>query len=180
MPGNLPEPTMALSNQSPPGGIFDMTATSTQPDSFTATVLVDQSPEEVFAAIVDVRGWWSENIDGRTDLPGEEFTYHHQGLHRCTIRVTEMTSPTRLSWQVVDNYFNFTDDVTEWNGTEMSFDVVRTGLQTEIRFAHLGLVPAYECFDVCSNAWDFYLRTSLRALIRTGKGLPNPLEHSDN
>jgi hypothetical protein len=49
---------------------------------------------------------------------------------------------------------------------------VRDG-QTEIRFTHVGLVPEYECFDICSNSWDFYLYTSLRASIRTGRGLPN-------
>ncbi|MGA3220653.1 MAG: SRPBCC domain-containing protein, partial [Acidimicrobiales bacterium] len=119
--------------------------------------------------------WWSENIDGPTDILGETFTYHHQDLHRCTIRVTEMTSPTRVVWRVVDNYFNFTDDTTEWNGTEIRFDIA-CGSKTEICFTHLGLVRAYQCFDVCSNSWDFYLRTSLRGLIRTGKGVPNPLE----
>jgi len=47
-----------------------------------------------------------------------------------------------------------------------------------IRFTHVGLVPEYECFDVCSNSWDFYLYTSLRALIRTGHGLPNSKEQA--
>jgi hypothetical protein len=79
-------------------------------------------------------------------------------------------------WKVVDNFFDFTDDTKEWSGTEMRFDIVPRGSKTEIQFTHLGLVPAYECFDVCSNAWDFYLRTSLRGLIRSGSGLPNPLE----
>jgi hypothetical protein len=31
----------------------------------------------------------------------------------------------------------------------------------------------FKCFDVCSNSWGFYLYTSLRALIRTGQGLPD-------
>jgi uncharacterized protein YndB with AHSA1/START domain len=87
-----------------------MTLTSPQPQSFTTTLTLDQSPEEVFAAIANVRAWWSENIDGPTDIPGETFTYRNQDVHRCTIRVAEMTGPTRVVWKVVDKYFNFTDD----------------------------------------------------------------------
>ena len=128
-----------------------MTSTPRLPDSFTTTLSVDQSPDEVFAAVLNVRGWWSENIDGPTDQPGELFTYHHQDVHRCTIRVAEMTSPTRVVWHVVDNHFNFTDDANEWKGTEIHFDITRVGTKTELRFTHLGLVPDYECFDVCSG-----------------------------
>lgn len=158
------------------GSDHRMTPASTLPGSFTTTMAVEESPEEVFAAVLDVRGWWSENIDGPTDRPGELFTYHHRDVHRCTIRVTELASPTRVVWQVVDNHFDFTDDTGEWKGTEMHFDIARNGSRTELRFTHLGLVPAFECFDVCSGAWDFYLQTSLRGLIRSGKGLPNLLE----
>jgi hypothetical protein len=159
---------------------FDISAAQKQRDDFAATVLVDESPEAAFAAVVNVRGWWSENIEGPTDLPGEEFTYRYQDVHRCTVRVSEITSPTRVRWRVMDNSFNFIDDTREWIGTEMNFHIVRTASKTEIRFTHLGLVPTNECFDLCSNAWDFYLQTSLRGLIRTGKGLPNRLEHSVN
>jgi uncharacterized protein YndB with AHSA1/START domain len=153
-----------------------MTPNPTIADSFTATLSFDQSPEQVFAAVVNPRGWWSEDIEGATDRPGELFTYRYQDKHRCTIRVAQMSSPTRVIWQVVDNHFSFTDEPGEWKGTEIHFDITRAGAKTELRFAHLGLVPAYECFEVCSGAWDFYMRTSLRGLIRTGKGLPNPLE----
>ena len=102
-----------------------MTSTPSLPDSFTTTLSVDQSPNEVFAAVLNVRGWWSENIDGPTDQPGDLFTYHHQDVHRCTMRVAEMTRPTRVVWHVVDNHFNFTDDANEWKGTEIHFDITR-------------------------------------------------------
>ena len=39
---------------------------------FTATISVDQTPQEAFNAIKNVRGWWSENIEGGTSKLGDE------------------------------------------------------------------------------------------------------------
>jgi hypothetical protein len=47
---------------------------------------------------------------------------------------------------------------------------------TQIRFTHVGLVPDYECYDLCRDAWGTYIRDSLRSLIQTGKGRPSPDE----
>jgi hypothetical protein len=80
----------------------------------------------------------------------------------------------------VDNYFNFTEDKTEWTNSKIVFEISTRGNKTEIRFTHEGLVPAYECFDVCSNAWGSYVNGSLRELIATGKGRPNPEEPQGN
>jgi hypothetical protein len=54
---------------------------------------------------------------------------------------------------VLDGYLNFTQDKTEWTGTDITFDISKKGDQTEVRFTHVGLVPEFECFDNCSNAW---------------------------
>ncbi len=43
--------------------------------STTITLHFDQSPEDVFNAVTNVRGWWSENIQGGTAAAGDEFDY---------------------------------------------------------------------------------------------------------
>ena len=45
---------------------------------FTTSFLVDQTPEEAFKAINNVRGWWSEEIEGSTDKLNDEFSYHYE------------------------------------------------------------------------------------------------------
>jgi hypothetical protein len=39
---------------------------------------------------------------------------------------------------------------------------------------HVGLSPALECYDNCSGGWGFYFNRSLRKLITTGVGEPDP------
>ena len=148
--------------------------------NFTTTISVDQSPEEAFAAINNPRGWWSENIEGSATKLGDEWTYRYKDAHRCTMKVAEMVPNQRVVWLVVDNYFNFTEDKTEWTNTKIVFEISTRGNKTEIRFTHEGLVPTYECFDVCSNAWGSYVNGSLQNLIAIGKGRPNPEEPKGN
>jgi hypothetical protein len=155
-----------------------MTNSTAGNSSFTAGFAVDQTPEEAFQAINNVRGWWSEDIEGDTGKAGGEFIYRYRDVHRCRMEVAELVPSERVAWRVLDNYFDFTRDQREWKGTEIHFEITARDGKTEIRFTHVGLVPRCECFDVCSNAWDFYLYSSLRALIRTGRGLPNRKEQA--
>ena len=121
--------------------------------SFTTSFTVDRAPKEAFAAIADVRGWWSDEIDGGTAELGDEFIYRYEDVHCCRIRVTEVVPDRKVSWLVVENHFDFTADKTEWTGTTISCDISEKDAQTEVRFTHQGLVPEYACFDVCSTSW---------------------------
>lgn len=144
--------------------------------NYTASISVDKTPEEAFNAINNVRGWWSEEIEGNTDKLDAEWTYHYKDVHRCKIKVMELVPGKKVVWSVLDNYFDFTQDKTEWKGTSIQFDIAKKGDKTVIRFTHIGLVPQYECFDVCSDAWGSYISGSLKSLIVTGKGHPNRKE----
>lgn len=140
---------------------------------FTTTIIVDRSPEEVFKAIQNVKGWWSEEIEGKTANEGDIFKYHYEDVHRCKVKLTEVIPNQKIVWLIEENYFSFTEDDTEWTNTTAVFDISKEDHKTKLTFTHVGLVPEYECFDVCTKGWSNYIENSLKKLIETGKGQPN-------
>ncbi|PRX50086.1 hypothetical protein B0I33_102204 [Prauserella shujinwangii] len=153
----------------------------------TATMTVDQSPEEVFAAITDVRGWWNENIIGDTVALHDEFVftddYAHagevaqgkRGIRFARFQLTEVEPGVRVVWHVLDADLTFVADSDEWTGTDVIFDITADARATTLHFTHKGLTAAEsECFEACSSGWTFYISTSLPQLIATGTGQPIP------
>lgn len=142
--------------------------------------MVDQTPKEVFHAITNVRGWWSEDIEGGTTHLNDVFIYHYKDVHMSKMKLVEVIPDKKVVWLVLDNYFNFTKDKHEWKGNKIIFEITEKGQETELRFTQAGLVPGYECYDICRDAWSNYIKNSLRNLITTGKGQPNPKEGGFN
>ena len=149
----------------------------------TATMTVDRPPEQVFEALLDVRGWWSQNLIGHSAAPYDEFVFTddseyagetaraRQGLRFARFQITELVPGRRLVWHVVD--CDFFDGRDEWAGTDVSFDLTADALGTTLRFTHEGLTAADSaCFEACSRGWTFYITKSLPQLITTGAGQP--------
>ena len=141
--------------------------------SYTTSFTVDRTPDQVFDAVVDVRGWWMTKIDGDDRAVGDDFSFRVPGVHSCTMRVTELVPGEKVVWTVVENHMSFISDQSEWLGTEVRFELSPEDGGTQLRFTHDGLVPTYECFEICRNAWTFYVGDSLRSLAATGEGKPS-------
>ena len=72
--------------------------------SFSTAIHVDQTPQEVFNAIINVRGWWSEEIEGATDKLNDEFIYRYKDVHYCKAKLTEVIPGKRwpgLFWTTI-------------------------------------------------------------------------------
>ena len=141
-------------------------------NDYTTIVTIERPTSAVFATVLDTRGWWNEKIDGSTAQPGDEFGFEVPGLHHTRIRVTEVTPDERIEWLILENGFTFVSDQSEWVGNRIVFDFDNVGEKTVLTFTQHGLVPEYECYDVCANAWTFFIGDSLRALVENGVGQP--------
>ncbi len=144
--------------------------------NFTTSFTVDQTPEQVFAAVNNVRGWWSGEIEGSTDKLGDEFTYRYEDIHRSTHKITELVPGKKVVWHTTDSRLSSFKNKTEWNGTDIVFEIARKGNQTELTFTHVGLVPGIQCYGDCSGAWGFYINERLRNLITAGVAEPTQKE----
>ncbi len=144
--------------------------------SLTTLFSVEQTPEQAFAAITDVRRWWSGEIEGDTHRLGAEFTYAVPGIHYSKFRITELAPARRVAWLVLESSLSFIADTEEWTGTTVVFDIDERDGRTHVRFTHEGLRPQHECYGVCAHAWGEYVNGSLRSLIETGAGRPNSFE----
>ena len=141
--------------------------------SFTTTISVDQTPNEAFAAVNNVRGWWSGEIEGEADKLGAEFTYRYQNMHRSKQKITDLVPNKKVVWHVLDSSLSFLKDKSQWTGTDIVFDILAKDGKTEVRFTHVGLAPQIECYGSCSNAWSMLVNGNLRKLITTGKTQPD-------
>ncbi|OFZ61342.1 MAG: ATPase, partial [Bacteroidetes bacterium RIFCSPHIGHO2_02_FULL_44_7] len=135
-------------------------------DNYTASIQVEQSPEEVYKAVNNVRGWWSEEIEGPTDELNKEWFYHYKDMHLCKMKVVEMVPNKKVVWEVLENHFSFIEE-QEWEGNHIVIDITREQNLTQLNFTHEGLNPACACFDVCRDGWNNYIHKSLYQLITT-------------
>jgi uncharacterized protein YndB with AHSA1/START domain len=141
---------------------------------FTYTLITDQTPQKVFQAITNVRGWWvgyySEKIKGGTEKLNDEFTFRAgDGAHYSKQKLVEVIPNKKVVWLITDSELSFIEKKDEWKGTKVTFEISEKGGKTQLVFTHHGLNPEIECYESCAPAWSQYLQNKLLPLINTGK-----------
>ncbi|RPE07906.1 SRPBCC domain-containing protein [Chitinophaga lutea] len=137
---------------------------------FTTAIWVEQTPAAAFNAILNVRAWWSglhgESFEGSSEKPGDEFSFlAGGGMHYTKQKLVELVPGKKVVWLVTEANLSFVDKVDEWEGTRISFDISEEAGKTKITFTHIGLVPAFECYDSCAPAWTQYIQERLTDVI---------------
>ncbi|RPD39471.1 SRPBCC family protein [Chitinophaga barathri] len=141
---------------------------------FKFTLTTEQTPQEVFEAITNVRGWWSgihsEEIHGGTEKLNDEFSFSAEGgAHYSKQKLVEVIPNKKVVWLVTDSKFSYVEKQDEWTGTKVIFEISEKGGKTQLVFTHEGLTPEIECYESCAPSWSEYLQDKLLTLINTGK-----------
>jgi uncharacterized protein YndB with AHSA1/START domain len=128
--------------------------------------------DHVYTALATREGladWWTNNTQGESKV-GEllQFRFSADGseIGGFDMPVLELDPAKRVRWQVIDG-------PAEWIDTNISWDLKQEGDYAVILFKHQGWKEPVEFMHHCSTKWAIFLM-SLKSLLETGKGAPNP------
>lgn len=137
--------------------------------SYTATIIVPNTPQDVFDHITEVPKWWSTDFEGSSKEPNDVFVICHPGQHYSEQQLTEVIPGQKVVWLVTASELDWLTDKGEWTNTKMVFEITRKDEMTELRFTHNGLVPALECYERCSQGWETVIKNWLFNFITNPK-----------
>lgn len=139
-------------------------------ESFTATIELAKSPQEVFNSIKEVPKWWSRDFKGSSQQLNDEFIIHHPDRHYSKQQLVEVIPNKRIVWLVTESkLYWIKKDQAEWTNTKMVFALSTVNDKTILRFTHKGLVPEKECYEMCSKGWSIVIKDRLFNYILTGE-----------
>jgi uncharacterized protein YndB with AHSA1/START domain len=145
---------------------------------YQKSLVLEANPAAVYAALTTSKGlsgWWTQDRDVATDVGG---TIHVRfGRTRKEMRVEQLEPGREVRWLCTVAHISATQltHKDEWVGTRLVFRLTPDGEgRTRLDFEHVGLVPAFECYGMCSSGWQYYLG-SLQQFVETGRGTPYEL-----
>jgi uncharacterized protein YndB with AHSA1/START domain len=133
---------------------------------------IKASSEEVYRALATRDGlasWWTTDTQGDSKPGGVikfRFSVDDREIGGFDMKVLELRPAERVLWQVIDG-------PQEWIGTRVSFELKQDGDYAIVLFKHLDWKEPVEFMHHCTTKWATFLM-SLKALVETGKGAPNP------
>jgi hypothetical protein len=141
-----------------------------QNKSYTTTIEVAGSPEDVFNHIKDVSKWWSKDYEGSSTDLNDEFIINHPDRHYSKQKLVEVIPGKKIIWLVTDSKLNWLENNKyEWTNTKMIFEITAKADKTVLHFTHEGLVPEKECYAMCKRGWNMVIKERLFNFITDGK-----------
>jgi hypothetical protein len=79
------------------------------------------------------------------------------------MRIERMEADREIRWLCTGAHIAFLEKKGWWVGTTSVLADAGEG-RTRLEFEHVGLVPSFECYEVCDSGWKY--SASLRVLSR--------------
>lgn len=128
---------------------------------------IKSSMDDAYKALTTLdglSGWWTNNTQGESRVGGVlRFRFGAGGFD---MKILELHPATSVLWQVVEG-------PEEWIGTKVAWELKQQDGYTVILFKHQGWREPVEFMHHCSTKWAVFLM-SLKSLLETGKGSPDP------
>ena len=140
-------------------------------EDYKLTINVPESAFGTYDKIARVSYWWAKDFKGSAANCGDAFTIRF-GETFVDFKIMEAVPGNRVVWHVADCNLPWLEDKTEWNGTDVIFDISVSHGETTITMTHSGLTPGIECLEVCKEGWDGYIGRSLKQFLTDGRGMP--------
>ena len=135
---------------------------------------IKSSPDAVYRALTTRDGlaaWWTDRTQGEGPVGGLfqfRFVDGDVDIGGFDMKVLELQPERHVLWQVVGG-------PDEWIGTRIRWDIRQEGDYAIVLFKHQDWREPVEFMHHCSTKWAIFLM-SLKALVETGKGAPNPVD----
>src|ERR1700759_2423421 len=100
---------------------------------FSTTLVGDQTPKQVFNAIINPQNWWPGEVKGSSEKIDDEFEYRYKAFHFSRQRVVEIIPDQKVTWLVTNSIINYVEDKEEWTGTRISFEISRKDNKTQLK-----------------------------------------------
>jgi len=144
-------------------------------NSYSKSVTITGTKDEIFKSLtLNIDKWWGE-IDHPADKLESTFKVSF-GEAFWVFKVIEFQKNWMLTWECIESnqvHAGLKGVKEEWLGTKLHWNISSKDNQTTtVDFLHEGLVPAFNCYDVCSIAWDYFITDSLKSYIEKGIGKP--------
>ncbi len=144
--------------------------------NYHRTITVSSSTAEAMDKISQINYWWKHDFSGSAEKLNDKFTVPFGDLNGeksfVDFVVSEFEPNKKTVWEVTNCNLPWFKDKTEWNNTEVVFEISSESNKTKIDFTHIGLVPGVECYNACEKGWDGQVTNSLVNFINEGKGNP--------
>ena len=115
----------------------------------------------------DIQKWWTQEArvkDGKGTFGWSSYGWTVE----LDMKQNDLTS--EVVWKCTSSNMQNT---SAWEGTTITFSLAPDQDGTQLELAQTGYRES-PCFEVCNQGWAFFVGTSLKQYLETGKGIPYP------